>query len=246
MLASVAAGALGAAAVGFDIVVWGGLDGAFGGNIFVVVARSLPLLVVVHTLAVVSEAVIVAAARVCLAGGEAGLDEGWRLAARRLHTLIGYGCLRALERSLTLLLSGFREPGRLVGNLIDAAWDFATFLAIPVILFERPQGPVSAVRRSAHLVRSRWGTQLAAQATIGLAVVLVMAPIVGVAAGLGWLAFGVAGAWTLAIAGLLVIDVVTSALSAVLSAALFRYIHAGDTSPGFDADLLSAAYRPKK
>ncbi|MFN2606824.1 MAG: DUF6159 family protein [Acidimicrobiales bacterium] len=151
-----------------------------------------------------------------------------------------------LERTFTLLLSALRQPGRWVADLIDAAWDFATFLAIPVILFERPQGPVSAVRQSAHLVRSRWGTQLAAQATIGFAVCLVLLPIFGIAAFLGWLGFGSTGLWTFVIAGVIVVDIVTSALSAVLSAALFRFIHAGETSPGFDADLLTAVYRPKR
>lgn len=246
LLASFAALVLGALAVGADILAWGGVDEAFGGTAFIVAVRSLPLLFVVHTLAVVSEAVIVGAARGRLAGGEPGLDEGWRLATRRLHTLIAYGFLRALERTLTLSLSVLREPGRWVGDLIDAAWDFATFLAIPVILFERPQSAVSAVRQSAHLVRSRWGVQLAAQTAVGLAVFVVLAPLVGAAALLGWLTVGSTGAWTVMIAGLLVLDVVTSALSAVLSAALFRYIHAGETSPGFDEKRLASVYRPKK
>ncbi len=246
LLAALAALGLATLAVGLDVLAWGGVEEAFGGNAFIVVARSVPLLFVVHSLAVVSEAVIVGAARGRLAGGEPGLDEGWQLAARRLHSLIAYGFLRTLERTLTLLLSGFREPGRWVANLIDAAWDFATFLAIPVILFERPQSAVSAVRRSAHLVRSRWGVQLAAQTTVGLAAFVVLAPFVGTAALLGWLAFGSTGAWTVAIVGLLILDVVTSALSAVLSAALFRYLHAGETSPGFDDGMLASVYRPKK
>jgi len=246
LLASFVAVVLGALSVGLDILAWGGVEEAFGGNAFIIAGRSLPLLFVGHSLAVVSEAVIVGAARGRLAGGEPGLGEGWRLATRRLHTLVAYGFLRALERALTLLLSVFREPGRWVANLIDAAWDFATFLAIPVILFERPQSAVRAVRRSAHLVRSRWGVQLAAQTTIGLAAFVVLAPLVGIAALLGWLAFGSTGAWTAVIAGLLILDVVTSALSAVLSAALFRYIHAGETSPGFDEGLLASVYRPRK
>ncbi|MDQ6928383.1 MAG: DUF6159 family protein, partial [Actinomycetota bacterium] len=185
LLASLSALVIGAAVLGIDILVWGGVDEAFSGNVFIVAAKSFPLLVVVHSLAVVSEAVIVVAARDRLAGGGAGLDEGWRVASRRLHTLLSYGFLRALERIFTFVLSAFRQPGQWVAALIDAIWDFATFLAIPVILFEEPQGAVSAVRRSAHLVRSRWGTQLVAQATLGFAAFLVLFPIFGLGALVG-------------------------------------------------------------
>ncbi len=149
LLPPLAALGLSAIAVGLDIVAWGGVDEAFEGNVFLVAAKSLPLLIVVHSVAVLSEAIIVGAARMRLAGGDAGLDEGWRVGSRRIHTLVGYGMLRALERALTFLLSALRQPGRWLADLIDAAWDFATFLVVPVILFEEPQGPVSAVRRSA-------------------------------------------------------------------------------------------------
>ena len=47
-----------------------------------------------------------------------------------------------------------------------------TFLAIPVIAIEGT-GPITTLKRCAHLVKSRWGEQITGTVTIGAAVALV-------------------------------------------------------------------------
>jgi hypothetical protein len=234
-----------AAACVVDVIVWGGMDRTFAGPVLVVAARNFPLMVVAHSATVVATAVIVAGARIRLAGGEPTLDSAWRIVSRRLPHLVAFGILQACERTVTFVLSSFKRPGQWLADLIDAAWDFATFLAVPVLLFEGSRGPFAATRRSASLVRTRWGAQLTAQATIGAAVFLACLPVAvaaGVACGLG---FGAVGVWTVVIVGLVVIDVVSHALSAVLSAALYRYLVTGHLSAGYDEADLRAVFADK-
>lgn len=237
--------AVSAVAVVVDVLLYGGLNEAFGGPTLIVAVKTLPLAAVIHTVAVISDAFVVAAARVRLVGGDPSFERGWRVVCRRLPTLLAYGMLRALERTFTLVLSTFKRPGQWLAGLIDAAWDVATFLAVPVILFERDQGAWRAVRRSAHLVRVRWGTQLVAQATVGLVVfmmVLAITLLAGLACAL-W--FGSVGVWVVAIAGLAFLEVVDAALSAVLSAAMYRFLVTGETSMGFDETSLRAVFTEK-
>lgn len=223
-----------------DVLVWGGMDRTFSGSVFVVAARNFPLMVIAHSSAVIATATIVAGARNRLAGGDPTLRTAWRVVSRRLPHLVAFGILHATERTFTFILSAFKRPGQWLADLIDAAWDFATFLAVPVLLFEGSRGPIAATRRSATLVRAKWGSQLVAQATIGLAVLLAFLPLALVAGITCWLGFGTVGIWTVVIVGLIAIDVTSHALSAVLSAALYRYLRTGQVSAGYaEVDLRS-------
>src|SRR5207248_4280183 len=102
------------------------------------------------------------------------------------------------------------------------------------------------VKRSAHLVRSRWGTQLVAQATIGLVVFLMILPI-ALIAGLACAGgFGPSAVWVVVIASFVFLEVVSAALSAVLSAAMYRFLVTGHTSAGFQEDDLRSVFAEKR
>lgn len=58
--------------------------------------------------------------------------------------------IQAVEQRLGVL-------GRLVGILGGLAWAVATFLVVPVLAFE-DVGPVEAVKRSSHLIKTTFGT----------------------------------------------------------------------------------------
>src|SRR5438105_15634089 len=98
-----------AAAIVLDVVLWGGFHEAFEGPTLLVVLKLWPLLVVLHLVGVIADAVVVGAARIRLAGGDPNLHQGWAIAIRRLHLLVAYALLRAIERTLTLALSAFRQ-----------------------------------------------------------------------------------------------------------------------------------------
>ncbi len=193
---------------------------------------------VVSVVSCVGAAVMVAAATTRLQGQRPNLTASWATVRPHLPQLAGLGLLMAAERALTRAL---RETpwGRLVAAVVDRAWDFATLMAIPVVLFEGA-GPVGSVKRSAELVRHRWSSQLVARAVLHLGVIICAIPLLVVMV--------VLGAWYSAIAAMVMFCVwvvlvvcVSMALNAILSAAVYRFAVTGLVSPGFrEADMWRA------
>jgi hypothetical protein len=213
---------------------------AAGGKIGLI--KALPMVVAVCALGTVGQAVIVADATERLAGRQPRLHDAWLIALPKLPRLLGFGALVAGERTMTAMIRSQRGMGRrLVADVVDWAWDFATFLAIPVILYEN-LGVFASVRRSGELVARRWGTQLTAQAVLSIAIFVCALPLLVLAA-LVLMYSLIAGIVLVGIV-LLAVMVVGSALTGVLSAAMYRYATTGQVSPGFtQADMWSVFSR---
>jgi Family of unknown function (DUF6159) len=219
---------------------FGGLANLFGPNKYAAAIKVFPLLAVVMSISVVGQAVIVAAATNTLQGHRKPLGSAWLTAGMQLPRLVLFGVVYAGERTLTSLLRGRRwSLGTLAANTIDRAWDFATFLTIPVLLYE--DLPVfAAVKRSGQLVAKRWGVQLTARAVLNTALFVVALPLIVVA---------VVVASQSAILGdvLLVVIIaglvaLSGALTAVLSAALYRFGTTGQVAPGFSESDMWAVF----
>lgn len=217
----------------------GGLGQVVSNNKYSTAVRVFPVLALTSAVASIGQAVIVSAATERLQGKPSTLSSAWTATLGQLPRLVFFGIVLAGERTLTGLLRGKRwSVGTLAANAIDRAWDFATFLVIPIILFE--DVPVfAAVKRSGQLVASRWGTQLTARSVLGLALFVVCLPLfvlgfalctVSVPIGVGFLIL------------VLVADMVlAAAMTGVLSAAMYRFAMTGLVVPGFrEADMWAA------
>jgi hypothetical protein len=212
----------------------GGIHHVVGGGRAETALHTLPLTVLWCVLAVVGRAVVVADAMQRLEGQRPLLREAWRQTVSQLPALIGFGVAFAIERTITGSLRN-SAAGRLAANVTDRAWDFATFLAIPAILFEKI-GPFAAVRRSGKLVASRWGTQLTATSVLSLAIAVCTIPIVAIC--LFATAISPALGFFLLIVFILAAIAISSALTGILSAAMYRFATTGFLAPGFaEADM---------
>lgn len=218
------------------IAAFGGLVHMLSGGSSAAAVKTLPLTIVLAVVSVVGRAVVVADATQRLQGTKPRIDMAWRLTVTRLPALIGFGVAQAVESTMTAALRN-SAAGRVAANVTDKAWDFATFLAVPAILFEKV-GPLAAVRRSGSLVASRWGTQLTAQAVLSFAIAVCTIPlaIVAIVVASANVALGIA----LLVAIVLAAIAVSSALNGILSAAMYRFATTGMLAPGFDeADMWS-------
>jgi hypothetical protein len=170
----------------------------------------------------------------------------WQILAWSVLTATVGTLLRAVQERLGFL--GF--IANLVGGL---AWSIATFVVVPVLVAE-DVGPVTAVKRSAQVLRDTWGTSLRTAARGGIlafAIWLVpMAVLVGgvalavteggavvVGAGIALIAVGVIG--------LVVVTTLFSAVSGYARALIYRYA-VGLPTPGIDTTVLAGAFRPKR
>lgn len=198
-------------------------------------------------------AALVGAAMIRLRGGDPTVADGFRIAFSKLPAILGYAAIAA---TVGMILRGVEERagivGRIVTGMLGAAWTFATFLTVPVLVSES-LGPIDAVRRSAMLLKQTWGENLIGNAGIGLSFGLLIAFVLVTGFGLG---IG-AGVLTqnfaalvpfaaLAIGVAMILVLVHAALSGIYSAALYCYAEHGKVAGGFDQALLEEAFAQRR
>jgi hypothetical protein len=165
-----------------------------------------------------------------------------RAAARSRVRVIAGGALLSVVVSVLHAVS--RNRGGAAGTMAAAiggtAWSLVTFLVVPVLALE-DVGPVEAVKRSAGLVRSRWGEQASGNLIVGgisslVALVAAGVMVIGIAMLLmGSVAVVAAGVvlvlvgWLVAIGSL----VFGSAVKGVFGVALYRFAADGRVSDVF-------------
>ncbi len=193
---------------------------------------------------------LVGAALIRLEGGDPTVSDGLSIALGKLSTILGYAAIAATVGMILKALSeraGFL--GRLVIGLVGIAWSLATYLTVPVLV-TRDVGPIDAVKESAALFRRTWGEQMVGNFGMGWAfammgiswglfmvlLIMLMAQISGVA---------VISAVALTVLGYLALGLVSSALSGIYTAALYRYATTGETEL-FEPAMLRQAFRPKR
>ncbi|HEY8583509.1 MAG TPA: DUF6159 family protein [Capillimicrobium sp.] len=199
---------------------------------------------------------LAAASAKVMAGGDATLSDGLAAARERrgliakwalVQTTVGLvlNALQALADSDNALV---RLIGTLIVSAIGIAWSIASFFVIPVLAFENV-GPKEALKRSASIVKERWGEGVVGSASIGGIVFLLgMVPAGAVIAAGIFLVGGPAGIAIAVVGGiaLLAAMVVGNALSSIFRVALYRYATTEETWAGFAAPDLAAAFGPKR
>jgi hypothetical protein len=194
---------------------------------------------------------LVGAALIRLRGGDPTVADGFRIAASRIQPILGYALIAA---TVGMILRAVSEKsgflGRLVISLIGFAWNLATFLVVPVLVVE-DVGPVEAIQRSAAYLKRTWGEQIVGNVGMGLVFGLLS---------LGTLATGVvllvAAAATKSAVLIIFVAVcllmafvalalISSALSGVYAAAVYRYAAEGQADGFFTPSMVRSAFRAK-
>lgn len=194
---------------------------------------------------------LVACAIIRFKGGNPGLMDGIRAASSCLPQIVAWSAVSAtVGLILRIIESRSEKAGQLAAALLGAGWSIATYFAVPILVVERV-GPIEAVKRSLALLRKTWGEALGANLGLGLIffVVTLVALIPLIAAG-ALAAAGVAsGSLVLIVIGvalfvviLLLISLISSALHAILLAAVYLYAKEGTVPSQFDENLLQGAF----
>lgn len=142
----------------------------------------------------------------------------------------------------------------ILGSLLTTAWALITFFVLPLVVLEG-LGPVEAIKRSGHIFKERWGTQVMGGIRIGGAVFLfAMLPslLVG-GAGVYLIATiengagAAAGAVLIAVGviGLTISMLVSNALRSIFGVALLRWAQTGEALGAFTDEELRGAVRLK-
>lgn len=170
---------------------------------------------------------------------------GWAFVA----TTIGF-LLNMITETLKEYL-GFL--GGLLGGLLEFSWAVITYFVVPVLVTEKV-GPITAVKRSASILRAKWGESLAGEAGIGLLGVLFFLLSALVFAGGAALAFTKGAGVLLGIGVILMATavlaaiasmVVVSTLSTIFQSGVYLYATTGQVPASLDRDMVEGAFQPK-
>jgi hypothetical protein len=189
-------------------------------------------------------AVLVAGANERLEGGDPTLGSAFDRASHHTGAILGWAAVNA---TVGAILQAIRERAGFLGaiatSVVGAAWNVVSWLAVPAIVVEG-LGPIAAIKRSVHLLKTTWGENLIAQ--IGLGAIGFLAILPGlVIAGLLWLVSPIAFIVVLVV-WVAAVSVLMSALGAIYRTALYRFAVGLPNGVDFDDRLLAEAFRPKK
>ena len=205
-----------------------------------------------YTVIFFANTALVGAALIRLRGGDPTVADGFRIASRRLGPILGYALISA---TVGMVLRAIAERagflGRIVISLIGFVWSIATYLVVPVLAAENI-GPVDAIKRSTQLLKRTWGEQVIGNAgvgavfgLIGVGVMLIGIPLIILAAMSQSIALLVIAA-VIVVLAFLALGIISSTLSGIYTAAVYRYAATGEIGGAFRPELVQAAFRPKK
>ena len=183
-------------------------------------------------------------------GGKPTIGEGIKASMARLPQIAGWALVSAsVGLLLRVIESRSERVGAIVSSLIGMAWSALTYFVVPVLVVEKV-GPIKAVKRSGEILRKSWGESMGAHVGIGFAVLLAMLPCIGLVIGGGFL-LGVSvplgiSVIVIGVIAILVVSLISTALSAISQAAIYLYGSSGDTPEGFDKECLAAAFTPRR
>lgn len=216
---------------------------------------------VTYGITIYFQVALVACVQHRLSGGDPNVSYGIGEANKRLGAILSWAVITAIVGMiLKLLESAIRDRAGGVGHivasialsLVGMAWGLATFFVIPVIAADGVGG-FEAVRRSAGIIKRRWGEAVIGNAGVGLvafAAVLVGVVVLG---GLAFMAIGIGGPVgttlgvlfvVIGVTYVVIVSLVSSTLQSIYTAILHRYATVGDSSQYFSNDLIAGAFKP--
>lgn len=144
---------------------------------------------------------------------------------------------------IQLVAEKLKLGGRIAALLAGVTWIVITMLVVPVLLFEG-RGVFGSIRRSAELAKERWGEGVTGYGSMGIALALVMIPLMIGASAL-MLVDPVLGLAVVVVVFLGTIFV-ASTFGGVFNAALYRYAAAGAASGPFTEAQLESTFVTKE
>lgn len=189
--------------------------------------------VVAYFIVVFFNMALVHCARLYFEGKETSLGKGIGFSLGRIGVIFSWAMFAAtIGLVLRILQNNLGLVGRIVTGIAGFVWSIASFFAVPVIAYE-DLGPGDALKRSAEMMREKWGESLVASFSFGLfqlicTVVLMLITVfaIQVYEGLGAIVFAV---------GIAIIAIVSSAMQTILTAAIYCDIN-GNKIPGIEPE----------
>ena len=202
------------------------------------------LYVVTYTIGIFFQAAVIAGATERMRGGDPTIGSALAAARKRLGSIVMWAIVAATVGMLLRAISerlGF--VGKIIVNIIGAAWSLATFFVVPVLVLEHDNVRES-FWRSVETFKKTWGETVVGGINLGVAAFCACVTLFAVS-GLLAMLIGAPALVVFAL-GAVFLMVFFSALQGVYVASLYRYATNGETASGFDKALFDQAFVAKK
>ena len=162
-------------------------------------------------------------------GEEVVLRDGLSFSVSRLGVILSWSILAATVGTiLKIVQEETGIVGKIITDILGVIWNMATFFVVPVLAYENA-GPIDAFKRSAQIMKEKWGESLGGNFSFGLVqlvgIILIAIPLFL----LGSLINVVVGAALAVFASMLIIAIINAAQAIFISAVYHRV--AGEEVP---------------
>lgn len=176
-------------------------------------------------------------------GEEVSVSQGLQFSLSRIGAIFTWAVVAA---TVGMILRTIQENvgwlGKIITGIIGVVWSVTTFFVVPVIAYEK-LGPIAAVKRSAEIMKNKWGESLAGNFSFGLiqfiAVLLIAVPVFF----LGFFINPIAGV-LMGLLSLFIVLAVMSAAQTIFVSAVYHNIQ-GDPVKHFEDQFVENLFEKK-
>ncbi len=185
---------------------------------------------------------LVHCARLHFEGKDVSIEVGLRFSLSRVGTIFSWALFAATVGTiLKIAQDNLGFIGRIITGIVGFVWSVSIFFVVPVLAYEN-LGPADAFKRSATMMRNKWGESIAASFSFGLfqiisgvILLLIVVFAIEISGTLAAILFGI---------GFALISVISSALQTILTTAVYCNIN-GEQIPNFNPELMDGLFEEK-
>ena len=168
---------------------------------------------------------------------------GLEHSASRIQKIFAWSVFAATVGGIIRLLEeNFGSVGRLASGIFGLAWSLIIYFVVPILTFEN-LGPIESARRSADIIRDKWGSSIGAGVTFAAFYLLGMLGSV-IGAVVLWRAVHPLLGILFGFVMFMTLLAVVAAARSVYQTAAYRHT-LGETPYDFNADMLDNLFRRK-
>jgi hypothetical protein len=221
---------------------------AFGWNFFTTLHRGTPAQYILtfcfylinYFVIVFFNMALIHCVRLYFHGEQPSVGKGLAFSLSRIGDIFAWAVFAAtVGLILNILENNLGKIGKIITGLLGIAWSITTFFVVPVIAYEH-LGPVGAFKRSASIMKEKWGESLAANFSFFVIHIIAFAVII-----LPLIALGVWGHEFLAVViGLILFSglaIILSAIKMIFITAVYQHVNNIPVT-GFDHQALDSAF----
>jgi hypothetical protein len=176
-------------------------------------------------------------------GQEVTVRQGIDFSISRIGSIFAWAVFAGIVGGvLRVIQENAGSLGKIITGLVGVVWSIATFFVVPVIAYENI-GPIAAFKRSANLMKEKWGERIGAGFSfflinlVGVVAIAIVALIIG--------AVNVIAGVLIAVLGILLLLTIMSAVKTIFISAIYHNVN-GDPVELYNQQFIDNLFEYKK